>query len=100
MKTFAVTLARLAAVAGLLIGLGASPALADHDDHHDRWRHHDRDRWEHHGGWNHRHHYRDYDRDYDRGYYYSEPQYYSAPRVYVPPPPVPSFGLNLVFPIH
>jgi len=86
------------AAAGLIAGLSASPALADHDDHHHRhWRGHDR--WEHHGGWD-RHH---YDRRYYSGggyYYYDEPrvEYYAAPRVYVPPPP--SFGLNLVFPIH
>jgi hypothetical protein len=90
-------LGALLAAAGLIAGLSASPVLADHDDHHhDRWRHHDR--WEHHdGGYHHRY----YDRGYYGGsYYYDEPrvEYYAAPRVYVPPPP--SFGLNLVFPIH
>lgn len=84
----------LVAAAGFVASLAATPAFADHD-HHDRWRH-DGHR-EHHGDWyrSRRH----YSRDYDRSYYY-EPrvEYYAAPRVYIPPPP--SFGLNLVFPIH
>lgn len=77
----------------------ATPASADHDD--DR-------HWRGHGHWKHRQHgYWDGGRSYyysDRpSYYYYEPRrryYYDAPRVYVPPPPAPSFGLNLVFPIH
>lgn len=85
-------LGALFAVAG-----SATPASADHDDHrHGRGHGH----WKHHG-------YREGGRSYyysDRpSYYYYEPRrryYYDAPRVYVPPPPVPSFGLNLVFPIH
>lgn len=82
---------------GFVASLAATPAFADHDDH-DRWHGHHR---HHHGDWDRGNHYRGgyYYRDYDRSYYY-EPrvEYYAAPRVYVPPPP--SFGLNLVFPIH
>jgi hypothetical protein len=83
-------------LAGLLCGFAASPALADHD-HDKHWR---KQHWsERRSDWRPRHHYRDYDRHY---YYYSEPrvEYYSSPRLYVPVPPPPSFGLNLVFPIH
>jgi len=83
-------------VAGALSMLAARPVLADHD--------HDDDHW-HHGHGHHEHHERHegwYDsRHYSYGGYhrYYEPrvEYYSDP-VYVPPPP--SFGLNLVFPIH
>jgi hypothetical protein len=96
MRSVFTKLTHAAAVAGLLCGLAATPALADHD--HDRhWnKHHWRER---HSEWRPRHHHRDYDRSY---YYYSEPRdyYYSSPRLYVPVPPPPSFGLNLVFPIH
>lgn len=80
---------------GLVASLSTTPAFADHDD--DRHWHRDR-RHHHHGDWDHPRRY--YGSGYyDRGYYY-EPrvEYYAAPRVYVPPPP--SFGLNLVFPIH
>lgn len=77
-------------LAGMLCA--ASAALADHDDHHEHG--HGHHRYEHHGNW-HRH---DYDHGYVR-YYGSGPGYY-GPQVYVPAPPPPSFGLNLVFPIH
>jgi len=83
-------------LAGILCA--ASPAFADHDDHHGHghghWEHHH----EHHGDWDHRHAYY-YGGGYTHHYYY-EPDYYAAPRVYVPAPPPPSFGLNLVFPIR
>jgi len=95
MRRLGLTLAHAIAVAGVICGL-ATPAFADHDDH----RHHRR--------WHRDHHeyYRDWPRPrayYYRGYgeYYYRPHVeYYAPPVYVPPPPVPSFGLNLVFPIH
>jgi len=94
-RAFGVTLAHAVAVGGLLFGFAATPAFAEHD--HDRhWNDHHRD---HHSDWQQRHYHHDYDRSY---YYYSEPHayYYSSPRLYVPVPPPPSFGLNLVFPIH
>ncbi len=91
------TLARAMAVAGLLCGLTASPALADH---HKNYKHHNKgnkgwhgDHHEYRGGSHHSRRYYDYDR---RTYYYSEPR----ARVYVPVPPPPSFGLHLVFPFH
>ena len=66
----------------------ASVALADHgDDHHEHGHGHGHRHYEHHGDW-HRH---DYDDVRHYGY---------GPQVYVPAPPPPSFGLNLVFPIH
>lgn len=97
MRTFTAKLMHAAAIAGLLSGLAASPALADHHKH---WKKHRHD--------NHNRYYRDYDerrsyyRDdtyYSRGYYYGPRTYYSPPGVYVHPAP-PSFGLSLVFPIH
>jgi hypothetical protein len=94
-KAFLTKLTHAVAVAGLLCGFAATPAFADRHHHDRHWNeHHRRHR---HGDWRHRH--RDYDRSY---YYYSEPRdyYYSSPRLYVPVPPPPSFGLNLVFPIH
>jgi len=99
MKRLGSKLMHAAAVAGLLAGLVATPALAkDHHKHH-----RDDDDWHHRNSW-HNDSYRShhYYRDYDRSYYYSEPRsyYYSEPRVYVPVPPPPSFGLNLVFPFH
>jgi hypothetical protein len=92
----ALKLGHAVAIAGLLSGLAATPALADHDHHHGRDRHGNQ-----HGAWEGRY-YRDYDYGYDRHYYYREPYVaYYAPRVYVPlPPPPPSFGLSLVFPFH
>lgn len=86
----------LLAAAGFVMSLAATPALADRD-RHDGWRNR-----RHHGDWDRgdRHRTRrQYYRDYDRSYYY-EPrvEYYAVPRVYIPAPP--SFGLNLVFPIH
>ena len=95
MRGVVAKLTHAAVLAGLLCGFAASPALADHD-HDKHWRkHHWRERR---GDWQPRRHYY---RDYDRSYYY-EPrvEYYSSPRLYVPVPPPPSFGLNLVFPIH
>jgi hypothetical protein len=80
-------------VAGLLCAAG--PALADHDDdHHEHWHHHD-EHYHERGHWHH------HDEGYAR-YYYNGPSYYSdyGPQVYVPGPPAPSFGLNLVFPVH
>jgi hypothetical protein len=82
--------------AGVLVLAGmlcvASAARADHgDDHHEHghahWHHH----YEHHGDWHHH--------DYDVHSYAYRSGYY-GPQVYVPAPPPPSFGLNLVFPIH
>lgn len=95
MKPFLAKLTHAAAIAGMLCGLAATPALADHD-HGRHWK---KNHWrERRSDWRPRH----YHRDYDRSYYYSEPReyYYSSPRLYVPVPPPPSFGLNLVFPIH
>ena len=93
----AMKLARLAAIVGMLCGLAATPALADHDHYYyDHGRSHAR----HHGDWNRSRYYSDYDRHYS---YYREPyvDYYAAPRVYVPvPAPPPSIGLSLVFPFH
>jgi hypothetical protein len=93
---FIAKLTHAVAVAGMLCGLAATPALADRDGHHRHWKKHHRK--DHHGDWRPRHR----PRDYDRAYYYYEPrvEYYSSPRLYVPVPPPPSFGLNLVFPIH
>ncbi len=86
------------AVAGLLCGLTASPALADHHKHD---KHHKKN-WNHGGHHEYRGQTRRYYRDHDRTYYYSEPRVesYAQPRVYVPVPPPPSFGLHLVFPFH
>lgn len=99
MKRLGLRLTHAVAVAGLMCGLVASPALADHHKHN-----------KHHKNWNHGNHHEYYGshhsrrsyRDYDRTYYYSEPrvEYYAQPRVYVPVPPPPSFGLHLVFPFH
>ena len=90
-------LVHAAAVVGLLCSITATPALARHDNDDDwRYRHHHR---HYRGDWDHS---RTYSYSYsepDRYYYYPYREYYT-PRVYVPPPPVPSFGLNLVFPIH
>ena len=86
----------LLAAAGFVMSLAVTPALAD-KKRHDGWRqrgnYSDWNRGDRQRGR------RQYYRDYDRSYYY-EPrvEYYAAPRVYVPAPP--SFGLNLVFPIH
>jgi hypothetical protein len=92
----AMKLAHAVAIAGMLCGLAATPALADYDHYYDRSRGHR----SHHGDWDRSHHHYDYDHHY---YYYRDPyvDYYAAPRVYVPlPPPPPSIGLNLVFPFH
>jgi hypothetical protein len=90
-------LASALAVAGLLSGFTVSPVLADYDHDHDRghghWRHH-----EHHDDWHHgqsRYYYRGSDH-----YYYAPRVEYYSPGIYVQPPPPPSWGLNLVFPIH
>ena len=96
MRPFIVKLTHALAIAGILCGLAATPALADRDDRGRHWKKH---HWkERRSDWRPRQYYRDYDRD----YYYYEPrvEYYSSPRLYVPVPPPPSFGLNLVFPIH
>ena len=84
-------------LAGMLCA--ASPAFADHD--HDRhWHGHGHSyHHEHHGDWNGGRTYY-YGGGYAHHYYYSEPDYYYGPRAYVPVPAPPSFGLNLVFPIH
>jgi hypothetical protein len=90
-------IARALGALAVLSALAAPPAFArDHDRHHRREHHHGHHR----RGWDgpRAHYYR-----YDQPRYYYEPRreyYYDGPRVYVPPPPVPSFGLNLIFPIH
>ena len=98
MKRFASQLGRALIVGGMLCGLAATPAMADHDHHNDRHRRHYYS--DHHSYWDHSSgYYRDY--DYDRYYYSSGPRVsIYAPPVYVPPPPPPSFGLSLVFPFH
>lgn len=75
------------AIASMICGLAAAPALADRDgddDQHGHWRHHGR-----------RHYYAS--RPYYRSYYAPEPGVY-----YAPPPvvyyPRPSPGLNLFLP--
>jgi hypothetical protein len=97
MRRFGTKLAHAIAVAGMLFGLAASPALADHGK---KWHRHDRRYYsdEYRGDWRPRAY---FDYSYNNGYFYYEPRarYYAPPRVYVPTPP-PSFGLSLVFPIH
>lgn len=95
MRPAGAKLARVVAIAALLSGVAVSPALADHD--HDR-------QW--HGQGKHYGHRRHgppvrYYGGYERRYYYYAPHadYYAPPPVYVVPPP-PSWGLNLVFPLH
>jgi hypothetical protein len=86
-----------AVVAGMLCGIAATPAFARHDDRDDwRYRHHHHHYYQ---SWDHPRAYSYYSYSEPDRYYYPYREYY-APRVYVPPPPVPSFGLNLVFPIH
>ena len=94
--SLAMKLAHPVAIAGMLCGLAATRAFADHDHYYDHSHGHSR----HHGDWNRSRHHSDYDHHYS---YYREPyvDYYAAPRVYVPvPPPPPSIGLSLVFPFH
>ena len=97
MKRLGLMLTHAMVLAGLMCALTASPALADRDKHHKKW-----NRGRHHEYYDSHQSRRRYYRDYDRTYYYSEPrvEYYAQPRVYVPVPPPPSFGLNLVFPFH
>jgi hypothetical protein len=91
MNRASVKLAYAIAIAGMICGLAASPALADRD--HDHWRdkHHEHHRW--------RRPPVRYYRGYEQRYYAPQPEvYYAPPPVYVPPPP--SWGLNLVFPLR
>jgi len=95
-KSLGAKLIHAAAIVGLVSGLAATPAFADHHKH---WK-------KHHRGHHKNYYYRDYDRpraryyrDYDRSYYYGQRSYYGPPGVIVHPAP-PSFGLSLVFPIR
>jgi hypothetical protein len=79
--------ARIAiAMAFVICGLAAGPALADHHDHH-RGRGH----WEHDRGWH---------GPPRRHYYYSEPDVYYAPPPVIYAPVVPSPGIGLIFPFR
>jgi hypothetical protein len=80
--------ARIAmAMAFVICGVAAGPALADRDDHHrGRWGHERHDR-----GWHgHRRHF----------FYSSEPDVYYAPPPVVYPPVYPSRGINFIFPLR
>lgn len=76
------------AASALVVGLAATPALADHR-HHGHWDRH------YHEGWV---RYHDDDDDY---YYYAPPP---PPVYYAPPPPPPAYHprplLEVVIPIH
>ena len=97
MRGLGTKLIHAAAIAGLLSGLAATPAFADHDrDKH--WKKHGRHHRNYDRDWDGRRTY--YYRDYDRGSHYGpRAYYYGPPGVYVHPAP-PSFGLSLVFPIR
>ena len=80
--------ARIAmAMAFVICGVAAGPALADHDGHHrGRWGHERHDR-----GWHgHRRHF----------FHASEPGVYYAPPPVVYAPVYPSPGVNLIFPLR
>jgi len=93
MRRIGAKLGRAIAIVGVLSGLAASPVLADHG--HGRGSH-----YEGHGHHPGRGYYRGYQQRYygPRYYYAPRPEYYAPPPLYLPPPP--SWGLNLIFPLH
>jgi hypothetical protein len=79
------------AMAFVICGVAAGPALADHDDE----RHHGRGR----GHWKHERHDRGWHGPARRHFFYSEPVYVAPPPVvYVPTYPSP--GISLIFPLR